>query len=160
MSVVTLEKLREFLQIEREYNNAFKTGTNLNRIKFIEIVIYKFFKIIDFADSDLIIAITLVNFLNKVMNQAKEVIYSISKKEEPVQKKKSFFDDYDKAEDEKYGMKINEESEYYDTLNKYIISIERYCRRKRIDINKRIDFLMQDVSDEMKYDEEHKDDFK
>lgn len=130
----------------------------MNRIKFIEIVVYKFFKIIDFYNFDLVTAITLTNFANNIFGQAKKVIYEIGKQDN-VEQKKSFFDEYDKEEDEKYGVKTDESKEYYDTLNKYIISLQRYCRQKRIDINKRIDFLIEDIKSEIEYDEEHKNDF-
>ena len=130
----------------------------MNRIKFIEIVVYKFFKIIDFYNFDLVTAITLTNFANNIFGQAKKVIYEIGKQDN-VEQKKSFFDEYDKEEDEKYGVKTDESKEYYDTLNKYIISLQRYCRQKRIDINKRIDFLIGDIKSEIEYDEEHKNDF-
>ena len=130
----------------------------MNRIKFIEIVVYKFFKIIDFYNFDLVTAITLTNFANNIFGQAKKVIYEIGKQDN-VEQKKSFFDEYDKEEDEKYGVKTDESKEYYDTLNKYIISLQRYCRQKRIDTNKRIDFLIEDIKSEIEYDEEHKNDF-
>ena len=131
----------------------------MNRIKFIEIVVYKFFKIIDFYNFDLVTAITLTNFANNIFGQAKKVIYEIGKQDN-VEQKKSFFDEYDKEEDEKYGVKTDESKEYYDTLNKYIISLQRYCRQKRIDTNERIDFLIEDIKSEIEYDEEHKNDFK
>ena len=130
----------------------------MNRIKFIEIVVYKFFKIIDFYNFDLVTAITLTNFANNIFGQAKKVIYEIGKQDN-VEQKKSFFDEYDKEEDEKYGVKTDESKEYYDTLNKYIISLQRYCRQKRIDTNERIDFLIEDIKSEIEYDEEHKNDF-
>ena len=130
----------------------------MNRIKFIEIVVYKFFKIIDFYNFDLVTAITLTNFANNIFGQAKKVIYEIGKQDN-VEQKKSFFDEYDKEEDEKYGVKTDESKEYYSTVNKYIMSLERYCRQKRIDINKRIDFLIEDIKSEIEYDEEHKNDF-
>ena len=130
----------------------------MNRIKFIEIVVYKFFKIIDFYNFDLVTAITLTNFANNIFGQAKKVIYEIGKQDN-VEQKKSFFDEYDKEEDEKYGVKTDESKEYYDTLNKYIISLQRYCRQKRIDTNERIDFLIEDIKSEIEYDEEHKSDF-
>ena len=131
---------------------------NLDRIKFIQIVVYKFFKIIDFYNFDLVTAITLTNFANNIFGQAKKVIYEIGKQDN-VEQKKSFFDEYDKEEDEKYGVKTDESKEYYSTVNKYIMSLERYCRQKRININKRIDFLIEDIKSEIEYDEEHKNDF-
>ena len=132
---------------------------NLDRIKFIQIVVYKYFKIYNFAELDLVTAIVLTEFINNIFNEAKKVIYSLNAQEQ-VEQKKSAFDEYDKAEDEKYGIKTDESKEYYSTVNKYIMSLERYCRQKRININKRIDFLIEDIKSEIEYDEEHKNDFK
>ena len=125
----------------------------------MQMVVYKYFGIYNFDEIDLVTAIVLTEFVNDIYNKAKKVIYSLNTQEQ-VKQKKSAFDDYDKEEDEKYGIKVDESKEYYSTVNKYIISLERYCRQKKIDINVRIDFLIDNIRDEMEYDEEHKDDYK
>ena len=125
----------------------------------MQMVVYKYFEIYNFDEIDLVTAIVLTEFVNDIYNKAKKVIYSLNTQEQ-VKQKKSAFDDYDKEEDEKYGIKVDESKEYYSTVNKYIISLERYCRQKKIDINVRIDFLIDNIRDEMEYDEEHKDDYK
>lgn len=160
MSIPTLLNFRDFLQIEEEYNNPFKQENILNKIKFVQLAVYKFFKIYNFAEIDFNIACTLTDLVCNIYNNVKELLQNINGETEPIQQKKSAFDELDEEEDRKLGIIKDDSKEYYENFNKYILSILRYCRQKKIDVNTRIDILIDIVKDEMEYDEEHKDDYK
>ena len=156
--------MREYVIIEREYNNPFDFNKkiNLNAIKYIQILVYKFFGIKNFDRMDMATAITLARFVDMVYTEAKKTIYKITDNNNAVKQKKSYLDDLDKEEDVEAGIQKenNEEKEYYDNLLKYLMSLEHYCRLKRIDVNTKLNFLIENIRFEIEYDEEHKEDYK